>query len=144
MKKSIIALVVVVLAAFLVNTAFAATKCPQPRKTASAPANIAGSDETGKANADNGKAIFHKKAKPMACKMCHGDKGEGDGKLGGALKPKPRNFACAATMKDISAGQMFWIIKNGSKGTGMAPFKATLKDNEIWDVVKYIRAELMK
>ena len=80
----------------------------------------------------------------MACKMCHGAKGGGDGKLGKALKPNPRNFTCAATMKKISAGQMFWIIKNGSKGTGMVAHKKTLKDKDIWSVVKYIRTELCK
>ena len=80
----------------------------------------------------------------MACKMCHGDKGDGGGKLGKALKPRPRNFTCAATMKKVSAGQMFYIIKNGSKGTGMVAHKKTLKDKEIWDVVKYIRTTFVK
>ena len=144
MKKSVVFLVFAVLTLFAVNTAFAGkAQCPQPRKTKKAPASLYGKDETGKADAANGKAIFTKKAKPMACKMCHGDKGDGTGKLGAALNPKPRNFACAKTMKDVTPGQMFWIIKNGSKGTGMAPFK-TLKDQEIWDVIKYIRTELMK
>ena len=75
--------------------------------------------------------------------MCHGAKGDGGGKLGAALKPKPRNFRCAKTMKDVTPGQMFFIIKNGSKGTGMVPQK-TLKDKDIWNVIKYIRTDLMK
>ncbi len=82
-----------------------------------------------------------KTAKPMACKMGHGEKGDGGGKLGAALKPKPRNFTCKATMKKVSAGQMFHIIKNGSKGTGMVGHGKTLKDKQIWDVVKFIRSE---
>ncbi len=133
-----------VLTFFIANQAFAGAKCPQPRKTKKAPANIYGADKTKGADAAKGKEIFMKKAKPMACKMCHGDKGDGTGKLGKALKPAPRNFACADTMKDVTPGQMFWIIKNGSKGTGMAPFGKTLKDNDIWDVIKYIRSDLMK
>jgi mono/diheme cytochrome c family protein len=144
MKKSVLFLVFTVLTLFAVNAAFAgAAKCPQKRKTKKAPSSLYTKDQTGKADAKNGKAIFEKKAKPMACKMCHGAKGDGGGKLGAALKPKPRNFTCAKTMKDVTPGQMFWIIKNGSKGTGMAPFK-TLKDKEIWDVIKYIRTDLMK
>ena len=119
-------------------------KCPQPRKTKSAPGGISKKDKTGKANLANGKKIYLKTAKPMACKMCHGDKGDGGGKLGKALKPRPRNFTCVATMKKVSAGQMFYIIKNGSKGTGMVPHKKTLKDKEIWDVVKYIRTTFVK
>ena len=53
----------------------------------------------GGADAAKGKSLYHKAAKPMACKMCHGEKGDGGGKLGKALKPKPRNFTCAETMK---------------------------------------------
>ncbi len=141
MKKIIVLVILAVFALFTASSAFAGGKCPQPRKTKKAPGGIAGKDNTGKADKANGKKLYDKKAKPMACVMCHGKTGAGDGKLGAALKPKPRNFACAATMKDVSAGQMYYIIKNGSKGTGMAPMK--LKDKEIWDVIKYIREDLM-
>jgi len=143
MKKQFILFVAVVFTLAMVSSAYAA-KCPQPRKTKSAPSSTAKSDKTAKANKANGKKIYTKTAKPMACQMCHGKKGGGDGKLGKALKPTPRNFACKATMKKISAGQMFWIIKNGSKGTGMVAHKKTLKDKEIWDVIKYIREDLVK
>jgi len=131
-------------ALFTVGSAYAGGKCPQPRKTKSAPANVLKMDKTSKADAAKGKAIYLKTAKPMACKLCHGDKGDGAGKLGAALKPKPRNFTCAESMKKVSAGQMFHIIKNGSKGTGMVAHKKTLKDNQIWDVVKYIRSTWVK
>lgn len=142
MKKTMILLVALTATLLLANTAFAGGKCPQKRATKSAPANIASKDATAKANKANGEKLYQKTAKPMACQMCHGPKGDGAGKLGKALKPAPRNFACGKTMKDVSAGQMFWIIKNGSKGTGMAPMK--LKDKEIWDVIKYVREDLMK
>jgi peptidoglycan hydrolase-like protein with peptidoglycan-binding domain len=117
--------------------------CPQPRKTKSAPSNIARLDKTPSANLDRGKSIYLKTAKPMACKICHGDNGDGGGKLGKTLKPKPRNFSCSDTMEKVSAGQMFWIIKNGSPGTGMVAHKKSLKDSDIWDVVKYIRSTFM-
>jgi mono/diheme cytochrome c family protein len=121
------------------TSTWAGSKCPQPRKTKSAPSNIASMDKTAKADAKNGAKIYAKKAKPLACQMCHGKKGDGMGKLGKALKPNPRDFTCSDTMKNVSAGQMFYIIKNGSAGTGMVAHKKTLKDKEIWDVVKYIR-----
>ena len=143
MKKSFICLVAVLFTLSVASSAFAA-KCPQPRKTKSAPSNVAKMDKTGKADAAHGKALYNKKAKPMACKNCHGAKGDGAGKLGKALKPAPRNFTCAATMKKVSAGQMFHIIKKGSPGTGMVAHGKTLKDKDIWDVIKYIRTDLMK
>ena len=127
----------------MVDSAYA-VKCQEPRKTKTAPPFYLSFDKTKKANKTNGKKLFNKTAKPIACKMCHGKTGAGDGKLGKVLKPHPRNFTCNATMFKISAGQMFWIIKNGSKGTGMVAHKKTLKDKEIWDVVKYIRTDLMK
>ncbi len=143
MKKALILSVMVIFSLFAVSSAFAgAAKCPQPRKTKAAPGSVAKKDMTAKANAANGEKLYNKTAKPMACKMCHGDKGDGGGKLGKALKPAPRNFTCAATMKKVSAGQMFHIIKNGSAGTGMA--KQKLSDKEIWDVIKYIRTTFVK
>lgn len=144
MKKSLIALVIAVLTLFVVNTAFAGGKCPQKRKTKKAPGSVYSKKIPSSADVSKGKELYNKKAKPMACKMCHGDKGDGTGQLGKALKPKPRNFTCAETMKDVTPGQMFHIVKNGSSGTGMAPFGKTLSDKEIWSVVKYIRDELMK
>ena len=145
MKKQFILFIAVICTLAMVSSAYAAGKCPQPRKTKSAPSSTAKSDKTAKANKASGKKIYTKTAKPMACKMCHGNKGAGDGKLGKALTPKPRNFACKATMKKVSAGQMFWIIKNGSKNQpAMIAHKKTLNDKAIWDIVKYIREDLMK
>ncbi len=144
MKKSVMFLVFVILTLFAVDTVFAAAaKCPQKRKTKKAPSSLYKKDKSAKADAAAGKKIYNKTAKPMACKMCHGEKGDGGGKLGAALKPKPRNFLCAKTMKDVTPGQMFFIIQKGSKGTGMVPQK-TLKDKDIWNVIKYIRTKLMK
>ena len=142
MKKHFILFITIIFTLAMVSSAYA--KCPEPRKTKSAPPFYQSLDKTKKANKTNGKKLFNKTAKPIACKMCHGKTGAGNGKLGKVLKPSPRNFTCNATMFKISAGQMFWIIKNGSKGTGMVAHKKTLKDKEIWDIIKYIRTDLMK
>ena len=58
MKKTITLLVAAMATLLLVNTAFA--KCPQPRKTPAAPANIAGKDDTAKADKANGKKLYEK------------------------------------------------------------------------------------
>ena len=50
----------------------------------------------------------------------------------------PRNFACAATIKGVPDGQLFWIIKFGSPGTAMPPH-AALKDEQIWQLILYLR-----
>ena len=74
----------------------------------------------------------------MACRLCHGKHGDGKGPGGAGINPAPRNFTCAATMKDISDGQLFGIIKAGSPGTAMPAFRS-LKDEQIWQMVLYIR-----
>ena len=149
MNKVLMLSVMVILSLFAVRATFAKpSECPQPRKhTTKAKGGLAKKDhnsaEYKRADAKKGKLIYTETAKPMVCKQCHGSKGDGGG-MSGDLKPAPRNFTCAETMKDISAGQMFHIIKNGSKGTSMVAHGRTLKDKEIWDVVKYIRSTWVK
>jgi len=115
--------------------------CSQIRNTPKAPAKIYKAKNPVKptpANISAGKALYHKEAKPIACAKCHGEKGDGQGKMSKGMNPHPRNFICKSMMDKIPDGQLFWVIKNGSKGTGMMPFK-TLRDKEIWRLIRYIR-----
>ena len=115
--------------------------CPQTRATAQAPDNIAQKKNPFESNSENfikGESLFQWTAEPNPCKTCHGPTGNGLGMMAQGLSPMPRNFTCSQTMKEISDGQMFWIIKNGSPGTGMPAYKF-LSDNEIWKLILYIR-----
>lgn len=116
--------------------------CVQPRKTARAPEDFLSktnplSSSVGSIQA--GKALFLKTAQPVACVMCHGEQGDGKGLMGAALVPPPRNFTCGIMMREISDGQLFWIIKNGSPGTGMMSFSG-LPDEQVWQLIHYIRS----
>jgi mono/diheme cytochrome c family protein len=71
--------------------------------------------------------------------MCHGEKGDGKGVMGTALVPPPRNFTCGVMMNEIPDGQLYWVIKNGSPGTGMMSF-AGLPDEQVWQLIHYIRS----
>lgn len=116
--------------------------CPQPRTTKRAPGNFRKRTNPLPATAANvkaGETLFQQTAQPLACMNCHGAKGDGAGPMGAALNPPPRNFTCGETMQDISDGQMFWIIKKGSMGTGMMAFPA-MPDNQIWQLIHYIRS----
>lgn len=46
--------------------------------------------------------------------------------------------AACATMDAIPDGQLYWVIRHGSPGTGMLAH-AELSDEETWQVVAYIR-----
>lgn len=115
--------------------------CPQIRKTVPAPDNFLKQSNPIEKNRENlyaGESLFQVEAQPTACKICHGVAGNGLGIMAQGLNPPPRNFACRSTMESISDGQLFWVIRNGSPGTGMPEFK-NLKDHEIWKLVHYIR-----
>lgn len=116
--------------------------CPQPRKTKRAPGKFRNMTNPLPANASSikaGETLFQRTAQPLACFNCHGSKGDGQGPMGAALNPPPRNFTCGETMQDISDGQMFWIIKEGSNGTGMMAF-SNMPDNQIWQLILYIKS----
>jgi mono/diheme cytochrome c family protein len=115
--------------------------CPQLRDTELAPAQIAAKQNPLPVTADNidsGKALYQSSAKPLACKECHGRRGDGDGPMASMFEPPPRNFTCALTMSSIPDGQLYWIIKGGSIGTSMPAFDK-LSDTQIWQLVMYIR-----
>jgi mono/diheme cytochrome c family protein len=115
--------------------------CPQARGTAQAPDKIAQQKNPFESNSENfikGESLFQWTAEPNPCKVCHGPVGNGMGMMAQGLSPMPRNFTCSQTMKEVSDGQMFWIIKNGSPGTGMPAYKF-LSDDEIWKLILYIR-----
>ena len=63
--------------------------------------------------------------------MCHGDKGNGQGFMGGVDSAASKLYLWYDD-KDIPDGQLFWIIKNGSPGTGMMSF-AGLPDDQVGD-----------
>ncbi len=115
--------------------------CPQQRNTPQAPREIQAMTNPLEPTAKNltaGETLFKIDAQPTACKVCHGLGGDGLGIIFERLQPKPRNFTCYYTMDDISDGQMFWIIKNGSPGTAMPAFRS-LSDREIWQLILYVR-----
>ncbi len=115
--------------------------CPQPRNTKKAPEKFLQMTNPLPATKEQiqaGKTLYHQTAKPLACTQCHGEQGDGQGLLGAAMVPAPRNFTCGETMKKLSDGQLFWVIKHGSPGTGMMAF-AGMPDEQIWQLIHYIR-----
>jgi mono/diheme cytochrome c family protein len=90
---------------------------------------------------EKGKRLFHGKA---FCITCHGKDGKG---LGGDIEPGtlkgplPRNFTDKEWQVARTDGELFWILKNGSKGTAMAPFvPLVLTEEEAWQVLRYVRS----
>jgi mono/diheme cytochrome c family protein len=117
--------------------------CPQGRNTPSAPAEFQTMENPkagSSAAVSEGETLFQKTAKPFACAVCHGVRGDGKGDPDFESTPPARNFTCAATMASLKDGQLFWIIKNGSPQTSMPAFKGSLSDDQVWSLVAYIRS----
>ena len=81
-----------------------------------------------------GKALFEGKG---LCVKCHGVEGRGNGRLAEFLDPSPRNFTNVDWQRNRTDGELLWIIKNGSEGTGMASMAPAVE--EAWHVILYIR-----
>jgi len=74
------------------------------------------------------------------CKFCHGEDATGNGKLA----PKdthPPNLIDAKWDHGSTDGEIFENIKDGiGPKFDMKPMKAKMKDDDIWNVVNYLRS----
>ncbi len=73
------------------------------------------------------------------CMVCHGLDGHNTGvPFAGRMSPPVPDLASPA-VQAYSDGQLKWIIDNGIFPSGMPSSKGTLSDEEIWEIVHYIR-----
>jgi len=81
------------------------------------------------------------------CAICHANDGSGDTLMGNGLYPKPPDFRLRQT-QDLSDGELFWIIENGVRFTGMPAFSSTENQGsggnhstamDNWKLVHFIR-----
>lgn len=71
------------------------------------------------------------------CTVCHGAPGIKISEIGQGLNPTPPELAGEAGHEE--AGEMFWVVKNGIKMTGMPSFGVTHSDQEIWAIVAFLK-----
>jgi len=97
------------------------------------PAEYAGkTNPLGNDAATEGSKIFHSN-----CEVCHGVIGYGDGPAGQALDPRPKNLA---ELQAVAGDDyLFWRISEGKQGTSMVAWKGILNEDQIWQVVSFIR-----
>jgi mono/diheme cytochrome c family protein len=74
------------------------------------------------------------------CAVCHGNDGSGDTVFGRGLYPRPPNMRLEPTQK-LTDGELFYIIENGVKLTGMPAFSDGSDDSAAgtWGLVAFIR-----
>lgn len=74
------------------------------------------------------------------CALCHGNDGRGQTELGRNLYPKAPDMTLPPT-QSLSDGELFFIIKNGVRLTGMPAWGRDTPedDRETWQLVHFIR-----
>ena len=73
------------------------------------------------------------------CFICHPNDGSGDTMMGRNLYPKPPDLRQEAT-QNLADGELFWIIENGVRFTGMPAFGGEHgSEQDSWKLVRFIR-----
>jgi mono/diheme cytochrome c family protein len=75
------------------------------------------------------------------CSVCHGNDGGGKTMMGRGLYPKPPDLRLPET-QNLSDGELFWIIENGVRFTGMPAFSNGGEHGGVqdsWKLVHFIR-----
>ena len=72
------------------------------------------------------------------CVACHGAPGVDWEKFAEGMKPDPADLSEVA--KGKSAGEIYWVIKNGIGMTGMPSFaRIKVPDPEIWAITAFVK-----
>jgi mono/diheme cytochrome c family protein len=72
------------------------------------------------------------------CVQCHGVAGRGDGPAAASFSPPAADFTTAHAKLHLD-GEFFNWIKNGKPPTAMPAFGDQFTDEQIWDIINYLR-----
>lgn len=87
---------------------------------------------------ERGRAIYN-----FRCYFCHGYSGDAKTLAASYLQPPPKDFATTSP-EQLTREAMLAAVAKGRPGTAMMAFSDVLKENEIAEVVDFIRAEFMQ
>jgi mono/diheme cytochrome c family protein len=72
------------------------------------------------------------------CAVCHSDDGRGGGEIGPNLYPPVPDMTEQRTQR-MTDGELFYIIANGIRWTGMPAWKYEKTPDEIWQMVEFVK-----
>ena len=88
-----------------------------------------------------------KKSYDVNCAACHGNMAQGAVKAGVAISiieeqggKQPPDLTDAPSDHGSTDGEIFAVIKRGLPPTMMAGYDGRIPDNDIWNIVNYIRS----
>jgi mono/diheme cytochrome c family protein len=101
---------------------------------------IGGRSQTNPVAATDANIGAGKNAFGYYCVACHGRDGQNTGvPFAGAMGPPIPSLA-GADVQAYRDGQLKWIIEHGVYPSGMPASKGLLSDQEMWQIVRYLRA----
>jgi mono/diheme cytochrome c family protein len=68
------------------------------------------------------------------CAVCHGQPGQDITNIAKGMFPKPPQLLRGKGVTDDPVGETFWKVQNGIRLTGMPGFRASLTEDQIWQV----------
>jgi cytochrome c1 len=71
------------------------------------------------------------------CAQCHGAPGVAPERFALGMTPAPANLA--HTAREWPAADLYWVVKEGIKMTGMPAWKYRMPDDDIWAVVAFLQ-----
>jgi mono/diheme cytochrome c family protein len=72
------------------------------------------------------------------CASCHGGPGVTWAKFSEGLRPDPPDLK--DVVKELTLGQIFWVVRNGINMTGMPGFNLVeAPDEEIWTIAAFVK-----
>ena len=80
-----------------------------------------------------GRTLFNKN-----CARCHGEDGQAKTEAATAMKKKPTDLTAKA-MHGITDGEIWWVITNGIKASGMPAYKTKASEQERWQMTLYVK-----
>ncbi len=72
-----------------------------------------------------------------SCAQCHGADARGDTTVGRSMNP-PAMDLTSPHVQHWSDAELFWIIQNGVRLTGMPAWKSSISDNDTWKLAHFI------
>lgn len=72
------------------------------------------------------------------CQPCHSAPGHQPTTTQQGLNPEPPKLDSERVQKRTD-GELYWVIKNGIRMTGMPAFGKTHKDDSLWSIIAFIR-----
>src|SRR5258706_7813791 len=79
----------------------------------------------------SGRALFTQR-----CAPCHGADGKAMSEMAAAMKIKPADLTALHGRTD---GEIYWVISNGIRQSGMPAFESKMSEQERWQAALYVK-----